>query len=30
VLCAVALLGMLTRWPRAAELDRILRGRVRL
>lgn len=30
VLCAVALLGMLTRWPRASELDRILRGRMRL
>jgi hypothetical protein len=30
VLCAVALLGMLTRWPRASELDRILRGRIRL
>lgn len=30
VLCAAALLGMLTRWPRATEVDRLLRGRVSL
>ncbi len=30
VLCAAALIGMLTRWPNAAELDRLLRGRARL
>ncbi len=27
VLCAAAAFGMLTRWPRAAEVDRLLRGR---
>ncbi|HYG65135.1 MAG TPA: hypothetical protein VEL74_21320, partial [Thermoanaerobaculia bacterium] len=30
VLCAAALLGMLTRWPRASEVDRLLRGRTSL
>ena len=30
VLCAAALIGMLVRWPRAAELDRLLRGRASL
>lgn len=30
VLCAAALVGMLTRWPHASELDRVLRGRTRL
>lgn len=30
VLCAAALIGMLTRWPHASELDRLLRGRTRL
>jgi hypothetical protein len=29
VLCAAALIGMLTRWPHAGELDRLLRGRAR-
>lgn len=29
VLCVASLLGMLTRWPRPAEVDRLLRGRVR-
>jgi hypothetical protein len=29
VLCAATLFGMLTRWPRAAEVDRLLRGRAR-
>jgi len=29
VLCAVALIGMLTRWPRGSEVDRLVRGRVR-
>ena len=29
VLCAASALGMLTRWPRAAEVDRLLRGRAR-
>lgn len=29
VLCGAALLGMLARWPRASELDRLLRGRTR-
>ena len=29
VLCLVALAGMLTRWPRATEVDRIVRGRLR-
>jgi hypothetical protein len=29
VLCVAALFGMLTRWPRASEVDRLLRGRVR-
>ncbi|HEY3570993.1 MAG TPA: hypothetical protein VGP73_23885 [Thermoanaerobaculia bacterium] len=28
VLCIASALGMLTRWPRAAEVDRLLRGRV--
>jgi hypothetical protein len=28
ILCLAALAGMLTRWPRAAEVDRILRGRL--
>ena len=28
VLCLAALAGMLTRWPRAAEVERILRGRL--
>lgn len=27
ILCIAALLGMLTRWPRAAEADRLIRGR---
>jgi hypothetical protein len=27
VLCVAALFAMLTRWPRAAEVDRLLRGR---
>jgi hypothetical protein len=30
ILCLAALLGMLTRWPRAAEVDRILRRRLSL
>jgi hypothetical protein len=29
VLCVAAALGMLTRWPRAAEVDRLLRGRAK-
>jgi hypothetical protein len=29
VLCLVSLIAMLTRWPRATEADRILRGRLR-
>lgn len=29
VLCAVALIGMLTRWPRGSEVDRLVRGRAR-
>jgi hypothetical protein len=29
VLCLVSLFGMLTRWPRASEADRIVRGRLR-
>lgn len=29
VLCVATLFGMLTRWPRAAEVDRLLRGRAR-
>jgi hypothetical protein len=29
VLCAVSLFGMLTRWPRASEVDRLVRGRAR-
>lgn len=29
VLCAVALAGMLTRWPRGSEVDRLVRGRAR-
>jgi hypothetical protein len=29
VLCAAAALGMLTRWPRAAEVDRLLQGRAK-
>ncbi len=29
VLCVASLFGMLTRWPRASEVDRLLRGRVR-
>jgi hypothetical protein len=28
--CLAALVGMLTRWPRAAEVDRLLRGRIQL
>jgi hypothetical protein len=28
VLCVASALGMLTRWPRASEVDRLLRGRV--
>jgi hypothetical protein len=28
VLCAASAFGMLTRWPRASEVDRLLRGRV--
>lgn len=28
VLCVASILGMLTRWPRASEVDRLLRGRV--
>ena len=28
VLCVASLFGMLTRWPRASEVDRLLRGRV--
>jgi hypothetical protein len=27
VLCVVSLFGMLTRWPKAGEVDRLLRGR---
>ena len=30
VLCVASAFGMLTRWPRAAEVDRLLRGRARL
>jgi hypothetical protein len=29
ILCLVSLFGMLTRWPRAGEVDRLLRGRTR-
>ncbi len=29
VLCVAAALGMLTRWPRAAEVDRLLQGRAK-
>ena len=29
VLCAASACGMLTRWPRAAEVDRLLRGRAK-
>jgi hypothetical protein len=29
VLCSISLLGMLTRWPRANEVDRVIRGRLR-
>jgi len=29
VLCIASALGMLTRWPRASEVDRLVRGRVR-
>jgi hypothetical protein len=29
VLCAASAFGMLTRWPRAAEVDRLLRGRAK-
>ncbi|HEV2854783.1 MAG TPA: hypothetical protein VHC97_18460 [Thermoanaerobaculia bacterium] len=29
VLCAVAAFGMLTRWPRGTEVDRLVRGRAR-
>jgi hypothetical protein len=29
ILCVVSLFGMLTRWPRAGEVDRLLRGRTR-
>jgi F0F1-type ATP synthase membrane subunit c/vacuolar-type H+-ATPase subunit K len=29
VLCSASAFGMLTRWPRAAEVDRLLRGRTR-
>lgn len=29
VLCAVSLLGMLTRWPRATEVDHLVRGRAK-
>ena len=29
VLCAASVFGMLTRWPRAAEVDRLLRGRAK-
>jgi len=29
VLCIAGAFGMLTRWPRASEVDRLLRGRVR-
>ena len=29
VLCLASLFGMLTRWPHAAEVDRIVRGRLR-
>jgi hypothetical protein len=28
VLCIASIFGMLTRWPRASEVDRLLRGRV--
>ncbi len=28
VLCVAGLFGMITRWPRASEVDRLLRGRV--
>jgi len=27
ILCVVSLFGMITRWPRAGEVDRLLRGR---
>jgi hypothetical protein len=29
VLCLASVFGMLTRWPRAAEVDRLLRGRAK-
>ena len=29
VLCVASAFGMLTRWPRAAEVDRLLRGRAK-
>jgi hypothetical protein len=29
VLCAASAAGMLTRWPRASEIDRLLRGRAK-
>lgn len=29
ILCAAGALGMLTRWPRATEVDRLLRGRAK-
>jgi hypothetical protein len=29
VLCAASVFGMLTRWPRATEVDRLLRGRAK-
>jgi hypothetical protein len=29
IICVASLFGMLTRWPRASEVDRLLRGRVR-
>ena len=29
IICITSLFGMLTRWPRASEVDRLLRGRVR-
>ena len=29
VLCVASVFGMLTRWPRAAEVDRLLRGRAK-
>jgi hypothetical protein len=30
ILCIVSAFAMLTRWPRAAEMDRLIRGRAKL